>query len=178
MTTYSKATVQGRPIHPMLVGIPVLLYVGTVLSFLMYAGGRDPRWFQIGLFCNVGAVLAALVTAVPGFIDWAYAIPRGTAAKRTGALHMTANLAALALFVVNLVAHRRYLGDAFDGRIQPLGVLDPFLPLSLTVSGIALVVIAGTLGYRLVHKYHVADAPTPGHGPSRPGPGSARPIRH
>ncbi len=135
MTTYSKATVLGRPLHPMLVGIPVTLYVATVVSFVVFAGRHDPRWFQVGLLVNLAAVLAALVTAIPGFIDFAYALPNGSAAKRTAGLHMAANLSALALFAANLAIHRAELIDAIDGRVARFAGLDPFLPLSIVAAG-------------------------------------------
>jgi hypothetical protein len=61
-----------------------------------------------------------------------------------------------------------------NDRIDLFATIDPYLPLALTGAGFAIVLIAGTLGYRLVHRYHVADAPTP----TPRGPGSARPIRH
>jgi uncharacterized membrane protein len=176
MTTYSKATLGGRPLHPMMVGIPILLYVATVVSFIVYAMQADSDWFRIGMLCNLAAVIAALVTAIPGFIDWSTAIPANTEAKRVGALHMGANLLALTLFVANLLVHRDGLMASIDDRMHRLQAIDPYLPLAFTVSGFALVLIAGTLGYRLVHHYHVADVPTPG--PSRPGPGTSRPIRH
>ncbi len=35
--------------------------------------------------------------------------------------------------------------------------------------------LAGALGYQLVHRYHVADQKTP---TERPGPRTGRPIRH
>ncbi len=174
MTTYSKATVFGHPIHPMLVGIPVVLYIATVLGFAVYATHHDPRWFQLGLIANAAAIVAAVVAAVPGLFDWTFAIPSGTEAKRIGAIHMIANLSGLVFFGANLAVHRAALLDAVEGRLDQFARLDPYLPLSLTAAGISLVILAGAFGVRLVHTLHVGDVPTP----SATGPGAGRPIRH
>ena len=143
---YSKAKVLGHPIHPMLVAFPVAFYTSTLASFIVYAVTGDPFWFRVGLIANWAGVATAVLAALPGFIDWATGIPRGTAAKHTGLLHMMLNTTALGLFLVN-------------GALQ-LGQWDDALPRAssavlLSALGIAFTLPAGFLGWKLVQDDHV-----------------------
>src|SRR5687768_10895753 len=98
---YSKIKIAGHPIHPMLIAFPVAFYTTTVVLFCAYALGAGAMWFQVAVYANVAGVITAIVAALPGFLDWAIGIPKGTAAKRTGLMHMTLNVVALVLFAVN-----------------------------------------------------------------------------
>ena len=62
---YSRARIAGHPIHPMLVGFPIALYVATVATMLMYVGTRDAFWYRAALTANIGGVLGGLLAAIP-----------------------------------------------------------------------------------------------------------------
>lgn len=98
---YSKAKIGGHPIHPKLVAFPLTFYFLTVVGFIVYQVQPEPFWFKLAYFSNFAAIATALVAAVPGFIDWAFGVPKNTAAKKHGLIHMGLNLTTLAIFCVN-----------------------------------------------------------------------------
>jgi uncharacterized membrane protein len=148
----SKARIAGHPIHPMLVGFPVTLYVVALASFVAYAAGAEPFWFRVGVYSNLGGVVLAAIAAIPGFIDWAFAIPAGTPAKSTGLAHLVCNVGALLLFGLNIILQWPHRADA----LPPFG-----LSVLLPAVGIVLTVIAGFLGWKLVQTHHVGVELTP-----------------
>ena len=143
---YSKIKIAGHPVHAMLVGLPVTFYLTALVCFAAHSFGAPALWFQIGVYANVAGVITALIAAVPGFIDWAYGIPLGTAAKSTGFVHMLFNVGALLVFAVNLLLQWRHRLDPF-----PATGLSVVLPLI----GVLFTLVAGFRGWALVQKHHV-----------------------
>lgn len=154
-TSYSRAKIAGHPIHPMLIAFPVTFYTVTFVAFLAYTVTHHGEWWQIALRANVAGLITAAVAAVPGIIDWATGIPKGTPAKATGRLHMLANLVSSGLFAINLFVHREAWGDmhmtAFVNEPMP----DPGGALALTGLGLIALLTAGALGWKLVQTHHV-----------------------
>lgn len=150
---YSKAKIANHPIHPMLVAFPIVFYTMTLVSFFMYQF-ISPRefWYQMAYFNNMAGVAFAVLAAVPGFIDWAYGIPKESAAKSRGLMHMSLNLGALLLFVWN--ATRIY--GSFD-----LVPEDVTFSLILSFVGVGLTVPAVYHGFELIATHKVGVAMTP-----------------
>jgi uncharacterized membrane protein len=143
----SKARIGSHPLHPMLVAVPITSYLGTFAGLAVYAGTGDLFWFRLALWANVVGVVSALVAAVPGLIDYLTVVPRGTIARKTGAVHAVANVVALGLFAINLYL----LYDAWTGRFEP-----PITAgLLLTGGGILLTGAAGFFGWEMVQRHHV-----------------------
>lgn len=141
---YSKAKIGGHPIHPMLVGFPITFYILTLVSFIVFKTvSPDIFWYKLGYFSNYAAIVCALVTAVPGFIDWALGIPNQTAAKKRGLIHMSLNLTVLALFIANAFV----IEGTWDTGEANLGP-----SIALTAIGCVLLLGAGYLGMDLVRK--------------------------
>src|SRR6478735_1307396 len=143
---YSKAKILGHPIHPMLVGFPVAFYTGTLVAFIVYAATKNVFWFHLAGVVNWAGVVTAALAAVPGLIDWATGIPRASAAKKTGLIHMGLNVASLLLFLISAVAtlnHWDNLMPSADGQ------------LALSAIGVLLTLPAGFLGWSLVQDHHV-----------------------
>ena len=147
---HSKVAIKQHPIHPMLVAFPITLYLLTFVAFAVYYfSDVGIFWYKLGFFSNMAAVLTALVAAVPGFIDWAIAIPNKTAAKKDGLIHMCLNLITLALFAVNAFM----INGTWDAPSNLLGT-------SLVLTGIGCLVLlgAGYYGWTMIgiHKVGVA----------------------
>lgn len=143
---YSKAKILGHPIHPMLVGFPVAFYTGTLVAFIVYATTMNVFWFHLAGIVNWAGVATAAVAAVPGLIDWATGIPRSSAAKKTGLIHMALNVASLVLFFISAVTASNHWDDVLpsvDGHI------------ALSALGVILLLPAGFLGWSLVQDHHV-----------------------
>jgi uncharacterized membrane protein len=93
----SRAKLLGHPIHPMLVVLPLGLFVMSVIFDAMYLA-RGSITFGVVAYWNILAgVIGGLLAAVFGLIDW-LAIPNGTRAKRIGLLHGGTNVLVVLLF--------------------------------------------------------------------------------
>lgn len=94
----SKALLLGHPLHPMLIPFPVAFLTG---AFLFDAAGTiagSSAWWTTGGHLGALGILAALLAAVPGFIDYLYTVPPASSGKTRATRHMAANLTAVALF--------------------------------------------------------------------------------
>ena len=149
----SKVKIFGHPVHPMLVAYPIAFNTATLVGFIIYAINADLFWLKLTIAVNAAAVVMSIVAAIPGFIDWAAAIPNGTPAKLTGRIHMGLNVAALVLFIVSFFAYYRYWNGPADVGVT-LGIV-------LTALGVALTIAAGFQGWVLIQNYHVGVRLTP-----------------
>ena len=156
---YSKVKIFGHPIHPMLVAYPIAMYTATMVAFCIKAAVKGPFWIKVAIATNVAGVGMAVVAAVPGFIDWAFGIPRGVRAKTTGLRHMLFNLAALALFAVTLVMYISHWNGPFKVNVWPAIVLSAF--------GVLCTIAAGFFGWTLVQNHHVGVNVAGDHAPVR-----------
>lgn len=143
---YSKAKIFGHALHPILIAFPVTFYTTCFLCFAAYSFNGNPVWFRYGVISNVAGVITALVAAIPGFIDWAFGIPREHPGKKTGLVHMVLNLVALAFFAANAYVQFPKRGDVLP---------DAGPAVILTLAGLLVTGIAGTLGWMLVARHHV-----------------------
>jgi uncharacterized membrane protein len=145
----------GHPFHPILVTVPIGAWVATLVFDIASRASDDGQAFAEGAYWLIAiGIVGALAAAAVGVLDL-LAIPRGTAAFRTGLTHMALNLAVLALFVVNLLVRKS------DGRDSV-----ETLHLILTVVALALLGASGWLGGKLAYRYgvRVADEQTQAEG--------------
>lgn len=142
----TPANIARHPIHPMLVPIAIGLWVFSLVCDLVHRfGSANPNWEVVAWYTMIGGIIGALVAAVPGFIDM-LSLPWST--KRIALLHMSINLTVVALYVVN--AYLRKGHGATDATIW------------LSVIAVALLVVSGWLGGKLVYEHGVAVDPVPG----------------
>lgn len=144
---YSKTSIKGHPIHPMLVSFPMTFYVVTFVGLCVY-NFMDVGifWYQLAYFANIAAIATALLAAIPGFVDWAIGIPNKTKAKKDGLIHMTFAFVTLGLFVINA-----YIMSGTWS--QPL----PSLGLSLVLTGLGCLVLVGVgfYGWNMISVHKV-----------------------
>jgi uncharacterized membrane protein len=143
---YSKIKIAGHPIHPMLVAFPVASYAGTLAGFAVYAATGHQFWLNLAIALNVAGVCGAALAALPGLADWAFGIPRDSAARKIGLIHAGLNVAALGLFLATVASY----GGNWNGPAASatLGVV-------LSAIGVALTIMAGFFGWMLVQDYHI-----------------------
>ncbi len=152
---YTKARIQGHPIHPMLIAFPVALYTSTVIAILVHLGTGDPFWYRLAFWTNLGGVVMAAIAAVPGLIDLV-GLPAHSRARITGLRHAGFNVLALGLFVASVVV----LGRSW-ARHDLIGTeLSAAAPLVLGIFGLFSTVAAGWLGWTLVQTHHVGVKPS------------------
>jgi len=141
----TPASIARHPIHPMLVPIPIGLWIFSLVCDLFYAGGSsNPAWTTVAFYCMGGGIIGALAAALPGLIDLLSLSggPRSTAIK-----HMAINLTVVALYVIN-----------FWMRMQSPGSPGKLVWLSLISVG--LLAISGWLGGKMVYEHGIAvDVP-------------------
>ena len=95
----TPASIARHPIHPMLVPIPIGLWLFSLVADLIHAGGStNPAWTTVAFYCMGGGIVGALAAAVPGLIDL-LSLPPGP--RRTAITHMTINLAVVVLYAIN-----------------------------------------------------------------------------
>jgi len=145
---YSKARIAGHPIHPMLVAFPLAFYTTTVMTLLVYIGTREAFWYRFAMVASLAGIATALIAAIPGAIDLR-SLPRGSRARKTGLQHAGFNLLATGLFAVTALL----LYETWIHRTMVNGeyIFDATVPLALAVVAWVAMVIAGSLGWTLVH---------------------------
>jgi uncharacterized membrane protein len=145
----TPASIAGHPIHPMLVPIPIGLWIFSLVCDLFYAGGStNPAWTTVAFYCMGGGIVGALAAALPGLIDL-LSLPAGP--RKTALTHMAINLTVVALYVIN-----------FWMRMQTPGSPGKLVWLSLISVG--LLAISGWLGGKMVFEHGIAVnvPPSPG----------------
>lgn len=101
----SKARFLGHPIHQMLVVFPLGLLGASVAFDVLHRVLDSPVMALVAHYLIAGGLVAGLVAAPFGAIDW-MAIPHGTRAKSVGALHAVGNVIVLALFAGSWAVRR------------------------------------------------------------------------
>ena len=95
----TPANIAGHPIHPMLVTLPIGLWVFSFVCDLVNVFGKGPDpWSVVALYTMGGGVIGALLAAIPGLIDL-LSLPPGP--RRTALIHMGLNLSIVVLYVMN-----------------------------------------------------------------------------
>ena len=144
----TPANISGHPIHPMLVTLPIGLWVFSFVCDLIFAFGSGAViWKTVAIYTMVGGLIGALAAAIPGLIDLLSLPPEP---KRTALAHMAVNLTVVALYAINI--WMRWPAPDF-GAGAPL-------PVWLSTIAIGLLLISGWLGGKLVYLGGVAVSAT------------------
>lgn len=147
----TPANIAGHPIHPMLVTIPIGLWVFSLVCDLVALRSAEPAtWNVVALYAMVGGIVGALVAALPGLVDMLSL--RDGAIRKTALVHMAINLTVVALYAVN--AWLRSGQEATSGGT----------PFVLSLVAVAMLAVSGWLGGKMVYLAGVgvsAPAPAP-----------------
>jgi uncharacterized membrane protein len=133
----SPASIKKHPVHPMLIALPIGLWVFALVCDAARAAGGDPVWQTVGTYCVAAGIVGAVLAAVPGFID--YFSMDEAEMKRIANFHLAVNLGAVAIFGFNLWLRLR----------QPANSL--WIPLALSLFGVLAIGIGGWLGGEMVY---------------------------
>jgi uncharacterized membrane protein len=139
----SRAKLLGHPIHPMLIVLPLGLFIAAVVFDALYLWRGSPTFATVAYWNIPAGIVGGLLAAVFGAIDW-FAIPGGTRAKRIGLLHGGSNVLVVVIFALVWLMR----GD----RPDTAPTTNLFL---LEVGGLALGSVAGWLGGELVDRLGV-----------------------
>jgi len=132
----SPASIRKHPIHPMLVGFPIGLWVFALVCDVAHAVTGIATWQTVATFCVAGGIVGALLAAVPGFIDY-FSIDEAEM-RGIANLHMAVNLGAVVIFAINLWLRVRLQAESN-------------VPLGLSVVGVLAIGVGGWLGGEMVY---------------------------
>lgn len=94
----SRAVLLGHPVHPMLIPFPIAFLTGALLFDAAGWLLGVPAWWTTGGHLGAAGIAAALLAAVPGFIDYLYTVPPNSSGKTRATKHMRTMLLSVALF--------------------------------------------------------------------------------
>lgn len=152
----SRARIAGHPIHPMLVGFPIVLFTATIVLELAHIKTGDAFYYRGAMMANIGGVVMGLLAAIPGAID-RYALPNRSRAKDLANQHALFNLLAIGVYAVSAVM--LYLGWTNKVMVDGQYALDVTMPLAFDLVGFVSLVAAGMLGWSLVQTHHIGIKP-------------------
>ena len=136
----TPAQVAGHPIHPMLVSIPIGLWIFAFVCDLTFVlGSGASLWFTLSFWTIIGGLVGALLAAIPGVIDM---LSLTGAPKKIALTHGAINLTVVVLYAINL--GMRINGAEIAG-----------LPLALSIVAITLLAVSGWLGGHMVYVHRV-----------------------
>lgn len=139
----SRAKLLGHPIHPMLIVLPLGLFIAAVVFDAIYLWQGSSSFASVGYWNIAGGIIGGLLAAVFGLIDW-IAIPAGTRAKRIGLLHGAGNVLVVATFAL-----------AWWMRSNALDNAPTTIVFAIELAALVLGAVAGWLGGELVDRLGV-----------------------
>ena len=132
----SPASIKNHPLHPMLVALPIGLWIFALVCDAVHTASGNSVWQTVATYCVAGGIVGAILAAVPGLIDY-FSIDEAEM-KRIANLHLAINLGAVVLFTTNLWLRFRLPADSN-------------LPLILSVVGVLAIGFGGWLGGEMVY---------------------------
>jgi uncharacterized membrane protein len=147
---------KGRPLHPMLVHVPLALYPASLLfDGLSHVAADGNPWVRGAFTLLVVGLAGSVLAAAAGFADYLL-VESGTRTWKLATAHMTVMLLAAVLFGGGALLRGRDL----EVTATPAG------PLALSVVGTGLLAVGAVLGSDLVYRHarRVEANPGPGDG--------------
>ena len=135
----AKARVFGVPVHHILVVFPLGLLATSFFFDLAHLATGRAELAIVSSWMIFAGVIGGIAAGLFGLVDW-LAIPRGTRARRIGAVHGGANLIVALLFAASYALRR-------DAPGHPEGVA-----ILLSGLGVLLTVVTGWLGAELADR--------------------------
>ena len=135
-----KATLFGHPLHPILIPFPIGFFVGALISDIISAFSGAPIWPSLSVVLIGFGIVGALVATLFGFVDY-FSAPMSNNAKKVATTHMLLNLLTVLVFAVAFFVR-------YDKPPSSSGYV-------LTVLGVVILGIAGSMGGHLAYHYGV-----------------------
>lgn len=94
----SRAHIKGHPVHPSLIPFPFAFLWGAALFDLAYLVSDRLVFTVTASHLTIAGIAAGLLAAVPGVIDYLYAVPPRSSARQRATKHAAGNVTALLIF--------------------------------------------------------------------------------
>ena len=138
----SAVTIAGHPLHPILVTIPIGLFVAALVCDIVYVVDGSDAWAVASRWLIGGGLVGALLAALAGFTD--FAANANIRAFRDAWLHLFANLALVLVEGINLIL--RLPDAAVAGSIG----------IALSAVAVVVMLFSGWKGGELIFRHGVA----------------------
>ncbi len=138
----STARIAGRPIHAMLVPIPIACFVITLFSDLAYAATANMQWANMSVWLLTIGLLVSVLVVLAGLVD--FLGDRRIRALKQVWIHGLGNGVVLALEILNAFVHSR---DAYTS-VVPSG-------LALSALAVLILLVTGWNGWDMVYRHGV-----------------------
>lgn len=139
----STFAINGHPLHPMVVPIPIALFVAALVTDLLFVVDGSAGWAEASRWLLGGGLVGALLAAVGGFID--FAANSAIRDLRDAWMHLFANLTLVLIEGVNLIL-----------RLPDRTVAGSF-GLALSIAGVLVLLFSGWKGGELVFRHGVGQ---------------------
>lgn len=134
-----RARILGHPIHQILIVFPLGLLATSFFFDLAWLARRNEQLAIVAWWLIFAGVIGGGAAALFGLIDW-LAIPRGTRARRVGALHGGGMGIVALLYAASWLLRR-------DAPAHPDGAA-----ILLSAAGVLLTIVTGWLGGELADR--------------------------
>lgn len=141
----STAQIAGHPIHPMLVPIPIVCFIGALLTDIAYLVSAEMMWANFSAWLLLVGVIFGVLAAIAGLTD--FLGNRLVRAQAPAWPHLIGNAVAMILAICNALIHTR---DAWTS-VWPLGLI-------LSVLTVLILPVTGWLGWAMVYRHGVGVA--------------------
>jgi nitrite reductase/ring-hydroxylating ferredoxin subunit/uncharacterized membrane protein len=138
----SYASLQGHPLHPMLIPYPFAFLTGAFGFNVAAAASGRRDLAEVSQHLIPAGVAAGLLAAVPGILDYVHSVPPASSGKDRATKHALLNVTAIGLFTASwLIGRRRARRSA--------------LPLVMQGVASAAMSMAGYMGGTLVYRNQI-----------------------
>jgi uncharacterized membrane protein len=141
----ATAQIARHPIHPMLVPVPIVCFVGALFTDITYIVTAEMMWANFSAWLITIGVIVGVLAAIAGLIDF---LSNPLVRRKAEAWpHMIGNFAVLIISFFNMLVHTR---DAWTS-VYPTGLI-------LSVIVVLILPITGWLGWGMVYRKGVGVA--------------------
>jgi uncharacterized membrane protein len=142
----STAQIGGHPIHPMLVPIPIVCFVGTWVTDVVYWRTATIMWADMSAWLLTAGLVVSILVVLAGLID--FVGDSRIRALRPAWIHGLGNAVVIVLSIINAFVHSR---DAYTS-VVPTGLI-----LSSLV--VLILLVTGWNGWTMVYRHGVGVSP-------------------
>lgn len=139
----TTAAIRGHPLHPLLVPIPIALFLAALVTDIVFIVDGSSGWAIASRWLLGGGLAGALLAALAGFVDFV-----GNARireLRDAWLHLFANLALVVIEAVNLLLR------------LPNPDVAASIGVALSAVAVLVMLFSGWKGGELVFRYGVGQ---------------------
>jgi uncharacterized membrane protein len=138
----STASLGGHPIHSMLVPIPIVCFLATLVTDIVYWRTAMMLWADMSAWLLLTGLIVSVFAASAGLID--FFNDRRIRELRSAWIHGLGNTVALILSIFNALIHTR---DAYTS-VVPAGLI-------LSTLVVLILLVTGWNGWSMVYRHGV-----------------------